>query len=208
MNAKIGKPMSEDRIEIVQKVNSQLAAHPNATLLIIADRLGTTEQIIEDALREIEGLSFQEFRANKRLEQAFRQLGELSIAANGPWETIRARQRLTIPKATVQYRIHSFWTRKTSFSSRCPLVDISRDGLAFLADQTAEPRKQISLLLKLPGEEETLQLEGQVVYAVATGIAGFRYRIGVLFLPFSKRKSDNTLKALDILTNIEKTYAP
>jgi len=208
MNAKIGKPMSEERIEIVQKVSSHLAAHPNATLLIIADRLGTTEQIIEDALREIEGLSFQEFRANRRLEQAFMQLGEVSIAVNGPWETIRARRRLTIPKTTVKFKIHRFWPRESGFSNQCPLVDISQDGLALLADQTPRLRKRTSLLLKLPGEEETLQLEGQVAYAVATGIAGFRYRIGVQFLPFSKRKGYNTLRALDILTDIEKSYTP
>jgi hypothetical protein len=205
---KVGKHMSMDRIEIIQKVASQLAAHPNATLPIIAERLGTTEQIIENALHEIEGLSFQEFRANRRLEQAFKQLGEISIAANGPWETIRARRRLTIPKATVRFKTRSFWARKADYSVQFPLVDISRDGLAWLADQDPSPKKRVSLLLNLPGEEGALQIEGHVVYAVATGIAGFRYRIGVQFLPFSEKRGHNTLKALNALIRIEETYAP
>ncbi|MBN1568044.1 MAG: PilZ domain-containing protein [Acidobacteria bacterium] len=197
-----------DRTEIVQKVASQLSAHPNAALPIIAERLGTTEREIEDALQEMEGLSFQEFRTNSRLEQAFKQLGELSIAANGPWEIVRARRRLAIPKATVRYKILSFWGRKGDYSGPCPLVDISKDGLALLADQDANPMKLLSLILKLPGEEETLEIKGRVVYAVATGIAGFRYRIGVRFLPFSEKRSCNPVKALDALTRIEETYTP
>ncbi len=200
------KPMGIDQTEIIQKVASQLAAHPNATLPIIAERLGTTEQAIENAINEIEGVSFQEFRANKQLEQAFKQLGEISIAANGPWESIRVRRRLTIPKATVRFKARGFWTGSTDFSGRCPLVDISRDGLALLADQSLKPQKRISLLLRLPGEEETLQMEGRVVYAVATGIAGFRYRIGVQFLPFSEKKGQNTIKALNALIRIEETF--
>jgi len=200
--------MSIDRTEIVQKVDSQLAVHPNITLPIIAERLGIKDEAIEKALLEVEGLSFQEFRANRRLEQAFKQLGEISIAANGPWEAIRARRRLNIPKATVKYKIRSFWNRETDYSNQCPLVDISRDGLAFLADQDPGHKKRISMLLKLPGEEGALQIEGRIMYAVATGIAGFRYRVGVQFMAFSERRGCNTLKALDVLTRIEETYSP
>jgi AraC-like DNA-binding protein len=208
MNDKIGTHMSSDQFEIVQKVSDQLVAHPNATLPILAERLGVTEQVIENALREIEGLSFQEFQANRRLEQAFRQLGEMSIAANGPWEITRARQRLTIPKATVRYMIYSFGFRKTGYSNQCPLVDVSQAGLAFLTDQNLKPQKRILLLLKLPGIEDALHLRGSVVYSVATGIAYFRFRIGVQFLPFSDRRGHNPLKAREILTGIEKTFAP
>jgi len=60
-------------------------------LPIIAERLGMTEQAIENALHEIEGLSFQEFRATDA-GTSIQQLGEISIAANGPWEAIRARR--------------------------------------------------------------------------------------------------------------------
>jgi hypothetical protein len=196
-----------DRHEVVKKVDSHLTAHPHATLQIAARMLETTEQIIEEALREVEGVSFQEFLANKRLEQAFKQLGEFNPAARGPYGTARARPRVIIPKTTVRYRIHSFWIRKSSYSNQCPLVDLSSDGLAFLADSAQSPGKRISLILKFPGGEETLRVEGRVVYALATGIAGYRYRIGTQFLPFAERRGCNSPKAHEILVNLEKTNA-
>ena len=141
--AKVGKLMSVDRIEIVQKVASQLAAHPNATLPIIAERLGTTEQIIENTLHEIEGLSFQEFRANRRLEQAFKQLGEISIAANGPWEDNPCAAEVDHTQGYGQdLKPAAFGPEKADYSNQCPLVDISRDGLAWLADQDPRPKKR------------------------------------------------------------------
>jgi hypothetical protein len=200
--------MSLDYREVVQKIDSHLAVHPNASLQIIAGKLGIAVQDLEKALREIEGVSFSEFKANKRLAQAFRQLGEVSPAANGPYEINRARRRLTIPKATVQYQAHRLWLRKTGYSDQCPLVDLSREGLAFLADQVLKSGKQISLLLRIPGESEIPPLTGHIVYAVATGIAGYRYRIGIQFLPFAERRGCNSLKILEILVKVEKTYAP
>jgi hypothetical protein len=199
--------MSLDRDDIIRQVEFLLKAHPNATLPIIAQMMGIAEQLITDALREAEGLSFQEYRAARLLDQAFSQLGEFSIAASGPAER-RAQRRAIIPKATVKYRIHGFWNRSESFSDPCPLVDFGCDGLALLTDESVEPQKQLSLIIKFPGEEETVQVEGCVVYAVATGIAGFRYRLGIQFLPFGKHKGGNTLKALDTLTRIEKIYTP
>jgi hypothetical protein len=189
--------------ELARKVDSLLAAHPNATLPIIAEKLQTTSEIIEEALKAIEGVTFQEFQANKRLEQAFKQLGEMSPAANGPYEVTRVRQRVVIPKATVRYRIYSFWRRNADFSNQCPLVDVSRGGLAFLADLPLKPREPVSLLLKLPAIEAELQVRGRIVYSVATGITGYRYRIGVQFLPFAERRGYNSPKALDILAKLE-----
>jgi AraC-like DNA-binding protein len=199
--------MSLNFDEVVQNIDLQLASHPNVSLRIVAEKLGTTEQVIEDALRQVEGLSFEEFRHSKRLEQAFRQLGEISPAANGPYEFIRARQRVTIPKATIRYGTHRFWMRRSSYSQNCPLVDLSSDGLAFLADQILQPKVRVSLLLKFPGREGIFRLEGRVIYALATGIAGFRYRIGIQFLPFTGGRGGNSRDALDVLIDMEKTYA-
>jgi hypothetical protein len=199
--------MTLDHSDIVQQVDLQIKAHPNATLQIIAQRLGIAEQLIIDALKEVEGLSFQEYQAARRLDQAFNQLGEFSIAANGPSER-RARRRIVIPKATVKYRIHGFWNRGDSYSNPCPLVDFSSAGLALLADESAQFQKRISLILKFPGEEETVRVEGKVAYSVATGIAGYRFRIGIQFLPFGKQKGGNSPEAFDVLTRIEKIYTP
>ncbi len=199
--------MGLDCREVVQKVDSHLAAHPKATLQIVAEELGTTAQSIEEALREAEGVSFHEFQANKRLEQAFNQLGTRSTAIDGPYEMTRVRPRLAIPKATVKYRKRSFWNRNPSYSSQCPLIDFSSEGLAFLADEAPKPGKQVSLLLKVPGKDDDLPVEGRVVYSVATGIAGFRYRAGIQFSPFADRRGCNTPKTLEILVAIEKTYS-
>jgi len=200
--------MNTNYREVVQKVNSHLAAHPNASLLIVAEKLQTTSQAIEEALQNIEGIGFDEFRAGIRLEQAFEQLGEMSPAANGPYERMRARRRIAIPKATLRYRMIGFWRRKSDFSGHCPLVDLSPDGLAFLADQARKPDRGILLVLNLPGETETLQLRGRIVYSVATGIVGYRYRIGVQFLPFAERRGCNSLKALDVITRLERICPP
>ena len=199
--------MSLDCRDVVQKVTLHLSAHPNASLPIVAERLGIAGQIIEDALHEIEGISFKEFQANKRLERAFHQLGERSTAVDGPYEMTRARRRLAIPKATVKYRTPHFWNRNPSYSSQCPLVDFSSEGLAFLVDEAPQSPKHLSLLMKFPGEEEEVRAEGRVIYTVATGIAGYRYRVGIQFLPFADQKGCNSPKTRETLVRIEKAYS-
>jgi len=199
--------MGADRNEIVQELDALITIHPNVSLRIAAERLGTAEQIIKEALFEIEGVSFKEYQENKRLEQAFRLLGGHSPAANGPHGTIRSRQRLYIPKTKVQYRLHRLWGRRPDFSDRCPLVDFTRDGLAFLADEALKPLKQISLLIKFQEKDEMVRLEARVVYGVATGIAGYRYRIGIQYLPFAERRGCNSPKTLDVLIKLEEAYA-
>jgi len=172
-------------------------------LQIIAGKLELSTQDIENALREADGMSFQEFQQGRRLNEAFRQLGTDRIAPLGPWEKSRLRRRMIIPRTTVQYRIRSLWNYGRSYSDPCPLVDLSSGGLAFLADVSLQPGKHMSLLLKFPDKEEPLRVEGNSVYAVATGIAGYRNRIGIQFLPFAERRGCNSLKVLEALTQFE-----
>ena len=96
--------MTRDRDEIVRKADALITTHPNVSLRILAERLGTTERMIETSLREIEGSSFREYRESKRLEQACKQLGAYSPAANGPYEMVRSRRRLHIPRTKVQLK--------------------------------------------------------------------------------------------------------
>ena len=95
---------------------------------------------------------------------------------------------------------------KRSYSNPCPAIDLCGGGLAFLDDLLQKPGMRISMLLKLKGREEEIPLEGHVVYSVATGIAGYRYRIGIQFLPFADRKGCNSLEALAVLIKYEKDY--
>jgi hypothetical protein len=196
--------MTLDSQEVFQKINSHLAAHPNAALQVVAEKLGITGQSIEQILHEVEGASFEEFRENKRLNQALSLIEASGSAA--PNGIIRTQPRFIIPRTTVKYQDHSFWIRNPGFSKPCPLVDLSRGGLAFLADYAPKLGRWVSLRLNFPGRENILWLEGHAVYAVATGIAGYRYRVGIKFWPFANRGGCNALKALDFLIDFERTF--
>jgi AraC-like DNA-binding protein len=168
--------------EIAAKVDSLFSLHPMATLASIAGRIGISPAEVEQALRETEGVSFQEFRQTWRLREAFKLLGADRALPPGPWDKARSNPRRIIPRTTVRYRVRKFWPRNLSYSNPCPLVDLSSGGLGFLSDDAPVPGKRVSLLLKFPEKEKDLPVEGRVVYTVATGIAGYRHRVGVQFL--------------------------
>jgi len=189
--------------EILQQLESFLATHPNAALPIAAGRLGLEPKQIENALREIEGQSFEEFRRSCKLAEAFKQIGADKTVPTGHWEKTRLRPRRIIPRTTVRYRFRAVWLFTRRFSKPCPLVDLSSGGLAFLADAAPLPGKRISMLLKFPDREQALQVDGNVVYTVATGVAGYRKRIGVQFLPFNERRGSNSPRVLEVLLEFE-----
>ncbi len=193
-----------DSREIYQKIESFLSAHPKAALQIVAERLSLTQREIEHAIQEVDGSSFEQFRQSRRLAEAFRQLGADRIIPAGPWEKARSRPRMIIPRTAVRYQVRTFPFFGSNFSSPCPLVDLSTGGLALLADVAPMPGKRVSLLIKFPDRKEELRVEGKIVYTMATGIAGYRHRIGVQFLPFAERRGCNSPKVLDALVQFEK----
>jgi Tfp pilus assembly protein PilZ len=193
-----------DSREIYQNIESFLSTHPKAALQIVAARLGLTQKEIEQAILEVDGSSYEQFRQSRRLAEAFKQLGADRIVPKGPWEITRARPRMIIPKTTVRYRIRTFWIYGRSYSSPCPLVDLSSGGLALLADTAPMPGKRVSLLLKFLDRKEDLRVEGKIAYTIATGIAGYRHRIGIQFLPFGERRGCNSPKVLEALIQFEK----
>jgi len=195
--------LTMDSAEILEKLESFLALHPNAALPIAAARLGLEPKAIEEALREIEGKSFEEFRHSRKLAEAFKHICADTTVPAGPWEKTRARPRMIIPRTTVKYRICSLWFFQRDFSEPCPLVDLSSGGLAFLTDVAPLPGKRISMLLKFPEKQHALRVDGNVVYTVATGIAGYRQRIGVQFLPFAEKRGCNNPKVLEALVEFE-----
>ena len=192
-----------DSHDIRQKLESFLVTHPNAALRIAAERLGLPQQEIERALREFDGSSYDQFRQSRRLAEAFKQLGADRSVPAGPWEKARSGPRRIIPRTTVRFYMRRFWLFGGSYSKPCPLIDLSSGGLAFLADSAPMPGKRVSMLLKFPEREEDLRVEGSVVYAVATGIAGYRLRVGVQFLPFAARRGCNNPKVLEALVQFE-----
>jgi AraC-like DNA-binding protein len=196
--------MANNTHEVLQKINAHLATHPNASLQAVAEKLGMASQEIERCLNEIEGVSFQQLREGSRLAEAFRQLNANRSLVNQLWETKHTPMRIVIPEATIKYRIHNFWPYRCAFSNPCPVIDLNSSGLGFLADLSQKPGKRVSLHLTLPGMKELLELNGHIAYSVATGISGYRYRVGIRFLPFAKRRGCNSLEALAILNRLEK----
>lgn len=192
-----------DTPETCQQIETFLASHPNASPRIVAARLQLTDDQIAQALREADVKSFEELRERCRLSEAFRQLGADRIVPCGTWEKVRTAPRRIIPRTTVSYCVRKLWRFGTSFSKPCPLVDLSSGGLALLADSAPLPGKRVSLLLKFPDQEQALRLEGSVVYTIATGIAGYRHRIGIQFLPFANKRGCNSPKVLDALVQFE-----
>jgi hypothetical protein len=51
--------------------------------------------------------------------------------------------------------------------------------------------------------EEEVRVDGNVIYTVATGIAGYRHRVGVEFLPFAARRGCNDPKVLEVIVQFE-----
>lgn len=194
--------MNGDSLDIFKEIVSFLEKHPKATSRIIAERFGRTRQEIEQIIQENEGLSLQEFRESRRLAQAFEQLISNRAVHAGPWDKERKTSRIIIPRTTLRYSVHEFWIHKRRLSARCPLVDLSTGGLAFLNDSSLPTGKRVSLLLTFPDNPE-LQVEGRVVYSIATGVAGYRYRIGIEFLPFAEKRGCNSPKVMETLAKIE-----
>jgi hypothetical protein len=198
--------MAIDTNEVLHKISAHLAAHPNASLQATAEKLGMASQDIEKSLKEIEGMSFQQLRESRRLTEAFKQLSINRSLVRQLWEIQRTPLRIFVPEATAKYRLQSLWPHKRTFSDPCPVIDLSNAGLAFLADLAPKPGKRVCLLLRLPDLREPLYLAGHIVYSVATGIAGYRYRVGIRFLPFANRRGRNSLETLSVLMKFEKDY--
>jgi len=195
--------MNVDSDKLFRDIESFLERHPQATSRIIAETLGRTRQEIDQTILDHEGLSLQEYRERRRLAKAFQQLVVNRAINSGPWEKERKSPRIIIPRTTVRYHIRQFWMSRKNYSRQCPLIDLSTGGLAFLNDFAPRSGKRVSLLLSFPEKGPELQVEGRIVYAVATGIAGYRYRVGVEFLPFSGRKGGNDPEVMEVLAKFE-----
>jgi len=120
--------------------------------------------------------------------------------------TERKCGRFVIPGATITFTTAKFWNKLDSVLERSPVVDISRQGISFLTDTPPKSRR-ISITLLYCEDEAPLHMLGQVVYVLPRGAGlSYRYRIGVAFDPFSKRKDQNSLEASNKLYELERIY--
>jgi hypothetical protein len=189
--------------DFLQQLDAYLNDHPKAALRLIEEKFGLSIEEIETILREAEYASLKEFQENRRLIQAFNQIVARGTAINAPQESRRRLPRRIIPRTTVQYCIRHCWFGKKSFSSAWPVIDLNSRGISFLADESLKPGKRISLLLMLPNQAKAIHIDGRTIYAIATGIAGYRYRIGTKFVRFSFKYGYRKPVTLEIFDEFE-----
>ena len=116
--------------------------------------------------------------------------------------------RFVVPGATVSLEMGGLGQRRKDLSSkeRSPVVDLSKGGMSFLTD--SPPRlSRVVLLLAYSEEEDPIRLEGRIVYFMPRGAGlSYRYRVGVEFIPFTRRRGHNSLESLGRLERLEMTF--
>ena len=177
-----------DLRELFDNIDSRITSDPGSTAEGLAQELDATVQDIEKAVREVDGVSFNEYRENKRLAHALEALERKRAPTGGKiYQEERAQPRLTMTGTTVRYILQGDDTHKTEYSNPYPIVDLSTGGMAFLADRPAKPGRKVLLLVDSP-RRKSLRLEGRVAYAVAIDMAGYRYRLGIRLEEFAANR--------------------
>jgi hypothetical protein len=98
--------------------------------------------------------------------------------------------------------LHAWLLVKTVFQSMS-VIDLNSGGISFLADIAPITRKRHPCSCDTRSTE-AIRIEGCVAYAVATGISGYRYRIGIQFMPFAPKRGCNKPEVFDLLVQCEK----
>lgn len=95
----------------------------------------------------------------------------------------RACKRFEIPGATVNYE------SEAHNGEFCPLSDLSRGGLMFLAKRALDVNAEVSLKISIPGERIPLTLTGKVRWVAV--VEENKYKIGIQFNPYGEKKEQN-----------------
>lgn len=192
-----------DLRHLLKIIDSRIATNPNSTSRSLAQELDVTVRSIERAIREIDGVSFNEYLENRRLARVLKIIEEKRWAsAIDDHAPPRAEPRKTIPGAIVSYHLHGRGNRGSSSSASYPLFDLCSGGMAFFSDRLLKPGRKVLLSIKCEERNVPLTLQCHVVYAMATDMPGYRYRIGVRFMPFEARKGCNPPETLNSLVRL------
>jgi AraC-like DNA-binding protein len=198
--------------ELLSEVDLCFTRDPNLTLNALAEELGVEAEEIERAINEVGGLSFGEYREDKRMAQALSRLSqepaarEMTATTVAVYKKRRACLRFVVPGATICYLVHGSKTRRGVFSAPCPVVNLSKSGLAFLTDHPPRAGRRVSLHLRSPATGTELSLEGTVVYARISSQTSYRYRAGITFRPFADKVGCNTRDALMLIVGLEQAF--
>ena len=126
-----------------------------------------------------------------------------SMACTDTGTFVPGESRSFVPCATVSFRESGFWRRQRADSPDYPVMDISKTGLAFIANQPPRTRR-ISLQLAHASEGRPIALQCDVNYVIPNAAIHRRgFRVGVQFRPFSGKKGDNLPEALETLGRLD-----
>jgi len=116
--------------------------------------------------------------------------------------------RFMIPGAAVNYKkAKSFFRKNKYLVEPFPLLDISRGGIRFFAQKFLKFESLITLKISVPEETAPLTLLGIVRWQRPGLDPAYKCEIGVQFLPYGKKKSQNDPHVLIKIIDLEKKYA-
>jgi Tfp pilus assembly protein PilZ len=115
--------------------------------------------------------------------------------------------RFRVPGATVKYKKQKAFLKKTDFVAEfCPVLDLSRGGIRFLATELLKFDSEVALMVSIPGEAEFLTLIGIVRWYTLNPGQSYKYQIGVQLNPYGKKKGQNDPAALAKMLELEKKF--
>jgi hypothetical protein len=97
----------------------------------------------------------------------------------------RSCERFTVPGATID------WVSEADAElsgTECPLADLSRGGMRFMAARPPREGTSLRLVLKVPGEAEPLVLRGSVAWSLVS--SGQLHQVAVAFSPYGAGGND------------------
>jgi len=104
----------------------------------------------------------------------------------------RACVRFKIPGATVSYQKKTMFFTKPGFIEEfCPLLDISRGGVRFLAQNLLKQNTEVMIKISVPGERIPFTMKGAVKWASPAEGKTYKYQVGVQFHPYGETKDQN-----------------
>jgi len=115
--------------------------------------------------------------------------------------------RFRIPGATIKYRREKKFLRKHAYRAEfCPILDISRGGIRFLAQEMLKYESLVEMRISVPGETSPLVLKGFVRWYSPNQGKSYNYQIGVQFLPYGVSKSLNYPGMLTKIIALEQKF--
>ncbi len=119
----------------------------------------------------------------------------------------RLCQRFKIPGATVSFRRERLlFPPKQADEEFCPVLDLSRGGVRFLAQKALKFRARVSLQISVPGERVSLQLRGRVRWSSYNPGKSYKFQMGVQFNPYGEGKDQNYPGALVKIIALEQKF--